>query len=198
MRKHLCNRVCFPSYISRPDIKARAPLQTSSLLSKDDKGLVQLKSIFMSWVFKHFSQGMLLSFRKQNKEVKSTDKWDYGACLFWFIPWPKGSQASSFAAAAPWLWRLMSKSSPAMRADREDLAASSRKRHFGCFVKSPQTSSCCCYGAFGSSVWRSHSEGSPRPSVANRVMEQEQLEPCAEEGASCRFIIYFSHVGWER
>lgn len=47
----------FPSYISRPHIKAMAPLQTSSALGrdKDDKGLGQLKSSIMSSVFKHFS-----------------------------------------------------------------------------------------------------------------------------------------------
>lgn len=76
-RKDLCNRVCFPSYISRPHSKAIAPLQTSSPVGKDDKGLVQLKSITMPSVFKHFTQGMLLSFRKQNKGEKiGRGKWE--------------------------------------------------------------------------------------------------------------------------
>lgn len=75
-RKDLCNRVCFPSHISRPHIKAMAPLQTSSALGrdKDDKRLVQLKSIIVSSVFQHCSQGMLLSFRKQNKEAKNRER----------------------------------------------------------------------------------------------------------------------------
>lgn len=147
-RKDLCNRVCFLCYISRPHIKATAPLQTSSPLGrdKDDKGLVQLKSIIMSSAFKHFSQEMLLSFRKQNKEEKvERDNWDSWACLFWFIPWPKRSQAYCFGAAAPWVCGWVNPVLVWEQTWRTWLLL-----HFACFVKSLQTPNCCCCGEFGS------------------------------------------------
>lgn len=56
--------------------------------------------------------------------------------------------------------KMMSKSSPGMRADMEGLAASSRKRHFGCFVKVTTDIKLLLSWWVWLPVWRGPSEGS--------------------------------------